>query len=611
MAINESERLLNKGITALKAGQRAEARQLLAEAVKANPKSEWGWIYLAALLPPEQAITALERAVKINPQNPQAQQGLLTLRNQITAESKDKKSNQAGLSGRMHRTLQEEEAHRNGLSATPDNLRDLLALPYVEQPAPQRLVLWPIFLSLGLVMVALVVMVVVYFMIVEKSVTPTPAETASSLSLTVSASISATASVATSAEATANAEAANTTPVTATLTNEPTPTLLPAPTAVLISNLRVVQNQKAELKGYALTFNNYDNHSNNFVLSGAGAPHAGRHFEGIVVQLENRFNQTLALLPDYFQALDGRNKYVSPIAGGRLPALEVPRLQPKESRSAWLTFEVEDGTTLRRIIFTGPKTSPDTGSTVEVSLTSPAITPSATVSPTNTSTAVPTNTSTPRPTTIPANSPNLVVRTNVPAVAVSATAPALIATTLATVTNSPEATSTTELDVVVTALPSATATALSDKLPTPTAPARAEMKQRYTLGEMALTVTQYVKDPQVKPLFLPTGYHYETVKITLENLSSKEAEFSEFISSYPFYLRDGDGKVNTVGPMMLDGEERFDPKKFLAPDTTTTKKPQVSGLLYFLVRDGAKASRTLVLYSSNEPESDRVEVALK
>jgi hypothetical protein len=137
------------------------------------------------------------------------------------------------------------------------------------------------------------------------------------------------------------------------------------------------------------------------------------------------------------------------------------------------------------------------------------------------------------------------------------------------------------------------------------------MKQKHTLGDMALTVTQYIKEPQVKPPLLPQGYHYEAVKVTVENLGTKDGEFADFVNTFPFYLRDGEGKVYTVGPLMLDGPDRFDPKKFLPGNLGANKKPIVSGTLYFLVKDNAKAGRTLVAYGGNEVDSDRVEVALK
>ncbi len=641
--MNESERLLRDGIAALKAGQRSEARQLLAEAVKADPKSEWGWIYLAALLPPAQAITALERAVKINPQNPQAQQGLLALRNQPSVEMvEENKPLRAGLAGRVQRagersdSLSKVEDSSQTLATPPEDLRDLLSQPTYQDPSAKRTALWPVFLSLGLVVVALGALVAAYFLIVNKPEAPVPArpQVVETVAATTTAVATTQTTVTTAAAITAFTPAAateaaiTTVPVSVsglTSENKPTltPTLLPAPTPATPTNLRIAQNQRAELRGYNLLFSSYDNRSGNFSASGAGSPRAGRHFEGVLVQLENRFNRTLASLPENFQALDGRNNYVPPMAGGRLPSLDVNRLQPGEIRLAWLTFEVEDGTTLRRIVFTGPNTGPDAGSTVEVNLILPAATPAPTRAPTKVPTAIPTSTPvppTPRPTSTPAPTETAtpVPGNNVPIVAtVSVTAEALVATPIPTATSTAAAvpTVTPEPPTATPAPPTPTA---SNEPPTATPAPRAEMKQRYVLGDTALTVSQYVKEPLVKPSSLPSGYHYEAVKVTLEDLGEASPEFSNFIGTYPFYLRDGENRVYTVGPLMADGPERFDPTKFSSSaasgNATPTKKAatkSVSGLLYFLVRDGAKANRTLVFYNSKELDSNRVEIALK
>jgi len=656
----DSERLLQDGINALKAGQRHEARQLLSEAVKANPKSEWGWIYLAALLPPAEAISALERAVKINPKNPQAREGLLVLRSQATKAieqaEEDNQTKGRGLSNRIRRTKTDKKAEAElDYSGNTDllapltintNLRSMLNQPYALQSVePKRGRLWPIFLWLGLMLVALAALATAYFVVVDKAAAPS----ANLMPVTALPS-----------PALADSPAV-TSPLPAVFTSQPNPgfapppmpdptkTLPALPTPILPTNLRVVQSERAELKAYTLIFSGYDNRSGNFASGGAGAPRSGRHFEGVQLQLENRFNRVLAVPPEAFQALDGRNNYVSPLTGGRLPALDVARLQPGEIRSAWLTFEVEDGTTLRRLVFSGPTPGPDSGNTVEVNLILPAATPGPIKVPTKaptavpvptstrvpTATPVPTNTAVPSPTqpAEPAATATLVPGTNVPQLAtVGATAPALVFTAPAPATTVPPLPTAT---VPPTALPTATpvaptATAIppsptpaNTEPPGPTSAPKAEMKQRYTLGTIALTVTEYVKEPKAKPVLQPAGYHYEAVKISLESLetAANEAALADFISTYPFYLRDGEGRVYTVGPLTQDSPDRFDPKKLLTASgtTATTKKAATpapvrltsTGLLYFLVRDSAKPARTFIFYSTKEVDSARIEVALK
>src|SRR5881227_3015816 len=79
MSTTEVKELVDKGITALKAGDREEARFWLAEAIQQDARNERAWVYLAAVLPRQQAIAALERVLVLNPTNQKAQKGLNTL----------------------------------------------------------------------------------------------------------------------------------------------------------------------------------------------------------------------------------------------------------------------------------------------------------------------------------------------------------------------------------------------------------------------------------------------------------------------------------------------------------------------------------------------------
>ncbi len=639
----ESERLLRDGLIALKTGQRSEARHLLAEAVKADPKSEWGWIYLAALLPPIQAISALERAIKINPNNSQAQRGLVSLRSQLPPDLTVpdlnsgtalaiRDSEDEEISGQPA-TQFPEEASGKKVVLDEEELRALLSEPYM-QPRPtgkKGRGFWMVILLLGLGVMGLGGFILANYQPGAKLdkavlVRPLPTFTPNTLALlapTVRPSLP---------------------PSTSTSTSIPKPTLepeagftpLPAPTPFLPTNLKIVLDQRAELKGYTLTFTNFDKKSANFAFGGAGTLPDGHHYEGIVVKVENRFSQPIVIVPEAFQALDGRNTYTPPVKSGRLPALDVPRLQPGEIRTAWLTFDLEDGTTLRRLVFTGPP-GPDVGSTVELNLTAPPATPTPIPPTPKPTAAVPVPTATPKPTATPAPT-----QTPLPTATPLPPTPTLVplpgdlaitsglgdtAFTLVTVPATLAPTLTPE--PVPTAVPTATPvpptatavppTSTPTAVPSPTASPvpRAEMQKRYVLGQMAVTVSQFLKEPAVKPSVMPAAYHYETVRITLENLGINDDEFSDFSSNFPFFIKDGDGNVFTVGPMVLDGTDRFDPKKFASSAAApgTTKKAglkQVSGLLYFLVRDNTKASsRSLVVYRGIDPESDRVEITLK
>src|SRR6476659_9864433 len=87
MSTTEVKELVDKGITALKAGDREEARFWLAEAIQHDARNERAWVYLAAVLPRQQAIAALERVLVLNPQNAKAQKGLNILLSQPGATS--------------------------------------------------------------------------------------------------------------------------------------------------------------------------------------------------------------------------------------------------------------------------------------------------------------------------------------------------------------------------------------------------------------------------------------------------------------------------------------------------------------------------------------------
>lgn len=75
-----TSQLLQQGIAAARASDRARARHLLTQAVRADPRSEQAWLWLAAVVDsPAQQRTCLEYVLRINPHNPQARRGLDSL----------------------------------------------------------------------------------------------------------------------------------------------------------------------------------------------------------------------------------------------------------------------------------------------------------------------------------------------------------------------------------------------------------------------------------------------------------------------------------------------------------------------------------------------------
>ena len=680
MSQAEIAALVEKGIAALKAGDQAGARQMLAEAVQQDPRNERGWVYLAALLPSAQAQQALERVLTLNPANQQAQRGLEALQRQSTqgaavpppppAPVRTRKRIQKPAieelpvtgdepasrytpspklvetmippkvnpifyqqgSQPLGETVQDDQDIANDLPFEDEDqdpqlytsadvngppliddptLRNLLTAPYLR-PTKRRG--HPVLLALVIIVILAAAGTGAYFWLYP------PTDTVQEAIATPAPTVEPTDTLA---------------PVVSDLQVTPLPTdpplavittvaATPTPTDIKLS---IVQNQRAVLKAYAITFSGYENRSNNFSFAGAGTPKGGYHFEGMLVQLENINGQTLPVQLDNFQGIDGQNNTLKPMNGGRVPALDAVRLQPGEQQLGWLTFQVEDGTTLRRVAF-NPTISLDQDDSADVNLTLPAATPAPTAKPTVKPTATPKPTSTPVPTATPVPTvtpaPTATPAPTVTPVVAQASPGAYIPTVdvpttaapvPATVTAVPTATPT----VVPTTVPVIT-TVASDATPTvPTTPtppatlaptAQGTLSHKTLIDGFAITVTTYVITPTIKPppLVLPTGYHYETVKLTLENLGGRD--IADYIATMPFYLRDSNNSLYSVGPMTFEAADKFDPKVF-APTNTAPGKTKATGVLYFLVRDGVKAPRTLIFYSTADVDSPRVEITLK
>lgn len=75
-----AESLVAAGAAALRAGERERARRLLAQAVRADPRSPQAWLFLAgAVTDVEQRRACLERVLSLSPGHPAAQRGLASL----------------------------------------------------------------------------------------------------------------------------------------------------------------------------------------------------------------------------------------------------------------------------------------------------------------------------------------------------------------------------------------------------------------------------------------------------------------------------------------------------------------------------------------------------
>ncbi|MEI7554347.1 hypothetical protein [Candidatus Chlorohelix sp.] len=581
--MNDYKEWLESGRKSLESGRIGEARRLFTGAVQANPSGEEGWLYLAATLPPRQAYQALQRVLEINPANPQALRGIEALKMQLEskpADPVDSLFSELGVDDSKSKKRAIRLASDSDLSfgvQESEDMRKLLTQPYLDeklQPRQRK----PGFTALlgALLLVLIITAVILYMSNIGKP------GSVGAIRTDITSNVETTTAIHTT-----DLASAETTEARTTIPPTPVPTVSP------FLNLKLVQNERGQLTGVNLTFSSYDNRSTNFSLEGAGTPSPGKHFEGVWLLLENTYNQPLGTNLELYQGIDSRNRFLTPVQNGRVPALDLKRLLPGESRLFWLTFEMEDGTSLRRVVYT-PQGLPDEGNSLEVNLFLPSATPTPTIKPTNT--ALPKPTTTLLPTT--ANTPLPPTFTPV----LAATETVMIALS----TPTPEATSTR------IALPTAialTATPMPIALPSPTPLTSVAFNQRYLLGNFALIVNQYQPSISAKPSIIPTGYHYESVKITLENTGSSDV--SDFVKNYPFYLRDSNGQVYTTGPYTLEAKDRFDPFQF----ETATKgagKDKVSGILYYLVSDTAKSlPRTLVFYASNDKPELVAEFALK
>jgi hypothetical protein len=71
---------LQQAITLIKSGDKKSGQNLLVDIVNANPKNEIAWLWLASVVSEDKKVFCLEKALSINPNNPQARQYLEKLK---------------------------------------------------------------------------------------------------------------------------------------------------------------------------------------------------------------------------------------------------------------------------------------------------------------------------------------------------------------------------------------------------------------------------------------------------------------------------------------------------------------------------------------------------
>src|ERR1700752_1773082 len=77
---DEAAALRSQGISALRAGDKALARELLAQAIQRNPRDELTWLWMSGAVDTDyDRRRCLERVLLLNPRNEAARQGLESL----------------------------------------------------------------------------------------------------------------------------------------------------------------------------------------------------------------------------------------------------------------------------------------------------------------------------------------------------------------------------------------------------------------------------------------------------------------------------------------------------------------------------------------------------
>ncbi len=83
------EDLLQRAISAYKAGRKDEARDVFMDIVEQDPRHEQAWLYLSALVDsPEEQQICLENVLTVNPNNEKAKQGLATIKQKLSGQQR-------------------------------------------------------------------------------------------------------------------------------------------------------------------------------------------------------------------------------------------------------------------------------------------------------------------------------------------------------------------------------------------------------------------------------------------------------------------------------------------------------------------------------------------
>ncbi len=83
---DDAAALLAQGVSALKDGDMARAKDLIAQSIRLNPRNEYAWLWLSGVVATdEERRRCLERVLELNPANDAARHGLAVLARAATA----------------------------------------------------------------------------------------------------------------------------------------------------------------------------------------------------------------------------------------------------------------------------------------------------------------------------------------------------------------------------------------------------------------------------------------------------------------------------------------------------------------------------------------------
>jgi hypothetical protein len=89
---DDAEQLLTQGIEAIKAGDFAQARNLLAQAIQLNPADDRFWLWMSGAVETDHdRYRCLERALQLNPHNTAAKRGIAAITNPPKPKPKPKR----------------------------------------------------------------------------------------------------------------------------------------------------------------------------------------------------------------------------------------------------------------------------------------------------------------------------------------------------------------------------------------------------------------------------------------------------------------------------------------------------------------------------------------